>query len=77
MKTSYGKTYYAGAEYELTQNAYLSDTGAHYIGRVKDKDGNLYLATWVINCADFDSLTDENDACDWRHAYCVELIEAA
>ena len=48
----------------LLQKAYF-DINNKYTAAAKDKNGDLYVVQWEITAEDFDSLTDESEACDW------------
>ena len=63
----------------LTQQAYVSDTGMHYLALAMDPFGNRYRVTWettpewdeakeeYLSTGDVGILDDESNACDWTH----------
>lgn len=59
-------------EYELQQDAYISDNNETYQAVATDKDGNQYQIYWDILTDDDQG--DDRNSCDWDKPYkIVEL----
>jgi hypothetical protein len=56
--------------YDLLQDAYLSDCGMMYQALAVDQDGNDVMLYWnVINYDDAYMVDDTSLDCDWNDAY--------
>lgn len=71
------KVIFNGNEYELVQEAYISDDGMHYQAAAKNGEDD-YMVFWETteewNNRQPDDKTDESDACDWDNPVRVDKI---